>query len=228
MPSQMFVNNGAGAIAANATAGAVTLTLDADALASFPTSIPAGDYYYATLIGYDNEGRENAWEIVQVTARSGSQITVVRAQEGTTALAWDSGTRIEIRLTAATLAKYETSYNYGDHNTQGYLTNVTEAAVTTHQAALSIDFSQIQNFPSYAASGHSHAIADVTGLQAALDSKVGNNTNADFGQITLGASDWTIRVESGDLVFDNGVDVVRFTGSDASIQAAGDVGGGYA
>jgi hypothetical protein len=64
--------------------------------ARFPT-LTASDYFYATLIDTSNN-----LEIVKCTARSTDVLTVVRAQESTTARAYSTGDRIEIRLTAQT------------------------------------------------------------------------------------------------------------------------------
>jgi hypothetical protein len=68
----------------------------------FP-AITGGDYFLMTIVGYDGNGNENAWEIVKVTARSVNVLTVVRAQEGTTALTWANGALCELRVTANSL-----------------------------------------------------------------------------------------------------------------------------
>ena len=66
------------------------------------TGMPAaggGDYFMLRLTNVNTM----AYEIVKVTGLSGTTLTVVRAQEGTTALAFVSGDRAELRLTAGTL-----------------------------------------------------------------------------------------------------------------------------
>lgn len=63
----------------------------------FPT-LGTGEYFYATITSADG-----AQEIVKVTARSGNGMTVVRAQEGTTALPFQIDSRFEMRITAATI-----------------------------------------------------------------------------------------------------------------------------
>lgn len=60
----------------------------------FPT-LGAGDYFYATISSV-----ANAYEVVKVTARSTDVLTIVRAQEGTVALSFPAGSRIELRVTA--------------------------------------------------------------------------------------------------------------------------------
>ena len=52
------------------------------------------DYFYATL-----QGVHNLYEIVKVTARVADTMTIVRAQEGTTALYFPANSRFEIRVT---------------------------------------------------------------------------------------------------------------------------------
>jgi hypothetical protein len=66
----------------------------------FPT-ISAGTYFYATLTDSSNN-----LEIVKVTGRSSDSLTVLRGQEGTTALAYAAGDLIELRITAAVLQNF--------------------------------------------------------------------------------------------------------------------------
>jgi hypothetical protein len=89
-------NNAFGTLAAGINSSATSITLTTGQGARFP-SLGAGDYFYATLIDTSNN-----LEIVKVTARSTDVLTVVRAQESTTARTYSTGDRIEIRLTAQT------------------------------------------------------------------------------------------------------------------------------
>lgn len=98
--AQLFANNAFGVLAGAVNGAAGTLVLVSGHGARFPA--PAGaDYFLATLAALDSNGAESAWEIVRCTARSTDQLTVVRAQEGTTATSWNAGTRIEVRWTKA-------------------------------------------------------------------------------------------------------------------------------
>jgi hypothetical protein len=65
--------------------------------ANFPT-LGAGEYFYATI-----SPTSGASEIVRVTTRTGDVLTVVRAQEGTSAISFTAGSRIELRVTAASV-----------------------------------------------------------------------------------------------------------------------------
>lgn len=91
-----LTNNAFGTLAAGINSSATSITLTTGQGARFPT-LSAGDYFYATLVDTSNN-----LEIVKCTARSTDVLTVVRAQESTTARAYSTGDRIEIRLTAAT------------------------------------------------------------------------------------------------------------------------------
>ena len=64
----------------------------------FPT-ITASDYYFYVTI----EDTTGAKEIVKVTARSGDSMTIERAQEGTSALAFGAGSAVELRVTAQSI-----------------------------------------------------------------------------------------------------------------------------
>ena len=63
---------------------------------NFPT-LAAGDYTYATLAETSTPAN---FEIVKVTAISGSTLTIVRAEQSTTARSFSSGDACELRVTA--------------------------------------------------------------------------------------------------------------------------------
>lgn len=104
--SQLFQNNAESLLADPIVAGDTVITVANGA--GFP-AIAGGDFFMLTLIGLDDSGNENAWEIVKVTARSGNTLTVVRAQEGTAAVGWPGSTRCELRITAGTLGDITTN-----------------------------------------------------------------------------------------------------------------------
>ena len=63
----------------------------------FPTPV-TGEYFYATLVATNG-----ALEIVKVMTRVGNSMGITRAQEGTVAQAFAAGSRVEMRITAATI-----------------------------------------------------------------------------------------------------------------------------
>lgn len=93
--TQLFSNNLDTALAAALSDVATSATLSDGSGLNAPTG---GDHEMVTLIAAGNV------EIVKVTARSANVITIVRAQEGTTARAWATGTRVFAGVTAGTLA----------------------------------------------------------------------------------------------------------------------------
>ena len=94
---QLFTNNAASTLASGITDADTSLTLVTGEGARFPT-ITGGDWFMLTLTQL---GTESTWEIVKVTARAGDVLTVVRAQDGTTAAAWSATSKAELRLTAS-------------------------------------------------------------------------------------------------------------------------------
>ena len=88
-------NNAYGTLNAGISNVATTLVLNSGEGSRFPT-LSAGDYFYATLIDTSNN-----LEIVKVTARATDTLTIVRAQDNTTARAFSANDRFELRPTAA-------------------------------------------------------------------------------------------------------------------------------
>lgn len=93
----LFSNNASATLASSITTASTTITVTTGAGAQFP-GIVAGNYFYATLTDSSNN-----LEIVKVTARTADVLTVVRAQEGTTARAYAAADKIELRITTAGL-----------------------------------------------------------------------------------------------------------------------------
>ena len=100
--TQLFANNAASELASAVASGAVSLTLKTGDGAKFPTP-SGGDFFLVTL--YQKVGQDEInHEIVKCTARAGDVLTVVRAQEGTTARAFSVGDPVELRLTAGSMS----------------------------------------------------------------------------------------------------------------------------
>lgn len=94
----LFTNNASTTLAAGITNVATSITVATGQGALFPT-ITGSNFFYATLAN-----TSNVLEIVKVTARSGDVMTVTRGQDGTTATAYSTGDKFELRPTAAALA----------------------------------------------------------------------------------------------------------------------------
>jgi hypothetical protein len=101
MGTPLFTNNAATGLVAPITNSATTLTVNGGSGSLFP-SPTGGNYFMITLISASTGNME----IVQCTARSGDTFTIVRAQEGTTALAFAIGDAVQLRITAGSLASF--------------------------------------------------------------------------------------------------------------------------
>lgn len=91
-------NNASGTLATAISASDTGIVLTTGNGASFP-ALGATDYFYATL-----ESTGGTFEVIKVTVRSGDSMTVVRAQEGSTANSFAAGARFELRVTAQSVA----------------------------------------------------------------------------------------------------------------------------
>jgi len=87
--------NNAASIIPNAVAsGDTTVVVSTGDGAKFPI-LGVDDYYFMTIIDTNNN-----FEIVKVTARTDDIMTIVRAQENTTAMPFPANSRAELRVTA--------------------------------------------------------------------------------------------------------------------------------
>jgi hypothetical protein len=93
-------NNASGTLATAISASDTGIVLTTGNGASFP-ALGATDYFYATL-----ESTGGTFEVIKVTVRSGDSMTVVRAQEGSIANSFAAGSRIELRVTGASVTDF--------------------------------------------------------------------------------------------------------------------------
>lgn len=151
MARQKFSNNGSSKLAGSLTTIATSLSVTATEGAEFPT-LGAGDWFQATLVKL--VGGLPVVEVVRVTARTGDNMTILRAQEGTLATTFSAGDVIELRPTAGGLdnmAQTEGNNTYtgsntfsgpttvpsqtsGDNSTKAANTAYVDAAVNTRAA----------------------------------------------------------------------------------------------
>lgn len=95
--AQKFANNAVSKLAAPILATDLSCSVTPGDGAKFPT-LSGGDYFMATLVKSTGD-----LEIVKVTALATDTLTIVRAQEGTAAIAFSAGDRIEARLTKGSI-----------------------------------------------------------------------------------------------------------------------------
>lgn len=101
MTAYVFANNVSTTLAASASSSSTTLTLTSNT--NLPSSIPSGSYFALTLL---DSATRSVIEIVYATAVSGSNVTVLRGQEGTGAQNWSAGDYIYASDTAGILSSF--------------------------------------------------------------------------------------------------------------------------
>jgi hypothetical protein len=99
-------NNATSLLASAITSTDTTVVVSSGTGGLFP-SLGASDYFYATL-----SSSSGYQEIVKVTARADDTMTVLRAQESTTALPFPTGSRFEIRVTVQNILSNITDLDY--------------------------------------------------------------------------------------------------------------------
>lgn len=103
-------NNASGLLALAISDSATSLSLETGHGSRFP-ALGAGDYFPITVVRASDPSQ---FEIMRCTARTQDTLTVERAQEGTSALAFDPGDVVELRLTAGTLEEHFPQMEEGD------------------------------------------------------------------------------------------------------------------
>lgn len=99
MAKILFANNATTTLATSMSNTVTNLDVVTGTGSLFPSiGSDSGDYFYITIV--DKKGQ---FEIVKVINRVEDKFTVIRAQEGTKALAFDSGSQVEQRITAGAL-----------------------------------------------------------------------------------------------------------------------------
>jgi hypothetical protein len=120
-------NNATSTITTAISASDVGLAVAAGTGSLFPT-LGASDYFYATLVS-----SSGTYEVIKVTARVSDTMVIVRAQEGTTAQSFASGSRFELRVTAASI---QDMLDYHDQASEISFAPTGSVSATDVQAAI--------------------------------------------------------------------------------------------
>ena len=185
-------NNATSTITTAISASDVGLAVAAGTGSLFPT-LGAGDYFYATLVSAGG-----TYEVIKVTVRAGDTMTIVRAQEGTTAQSFASGSRIEVRVTAASI---QDMLDYHDQASEISFTPTGGISSTDVQAAIAELDSEAAKSAALAASGGSALVGFLQAGSGAVtrtgQSKLRDVVNAkDFGAVGDGVADDTVALQA--------------------------------
>jgi hypothetical protein len=159
--SVKYTNNATTTLSAGINASVTSIGVAS--VAKFP-SISGSDYYYATIANTNN----TTIEVIKVTSASGTTLTVVRGQDGTTAQSFASGDNFQIRVTAATLesaTQSDVSITGGSVATS----TITDATASAKGLATS---TQITKLDAIEASADVTDTTNVTSAGALMDSEL--------------------------------------------------------
>jgi hypothetical protein len=112
---------------------AITDTDTTMTVGTAPAALAAGDYYRLQLSLRNAQGVLTKQEFVDVTAITGNDLTITRAAEGSTALAWDAGARVELVETAETFNNFDPS-SYLTEEITRYRETIATATTTIDRA----------------------------------------------------------------------------------------------
>jgi len=105
---QLFTNNASSRLVAGISNVSLSMQIAAGDGMKFPN--PTGGDFFLVTLSKISSGIETAVEIVKVTARATDVFTIVRAQEGTTAIAFLEADWVQLRMTAASATAAEAHY----------------------------------------------------------------------------------------------------------------------
>ena len=209
-----FTNNATTTLASGITNVATSLTVASGGGAKFPT-LTGGDVFYATLA---NSG--GSVEIVQVTARSTDTFTIVRGQDGTTALAWTTGDKVELRPIAGVLAAMVQTSNLPT-STVTSATAGTNMTVSSATGAVTFNASSYPLTSGTAVASTSGTSIDFTGIP----SWVKRITVMFNGVSSNSSSLYLIQIGSGSIVtsgyFGNTTQISNSVGTGSANSTAG-------
>lgn len=169
--TQLFANNITGVLTSGVSNSDTSVTLNDASLMPSPTG---SDYFLLTLYGLNSNGQENAWEILKVTARSSNVLTVVRGQEGTTAVSWGASSTCQMRATGGAFSAKEDAAN--KDATGGY------AGLTLFKLNLKNPANTITSwFTTAATAARTWTMPDKEGTVAMLSDITGTNSGTNTG-----------------------------------------------
>ena len=155
----LVANNATSYLAGTLTAVATSLTVSSGSGTLFPT-ISGSDVFYVTLTNTSNQN-----EIVKVTAKATDTFTIVRAQDGTSALAFAIGDKVELRVIKVVFDDKASLTN--DQTFSGVNTFTTPIATTSGGTGLSSLGTGVATFLGTPSSANlASAVTDETGSGA--------------------------------------------------------------
>jgi hypothetical protein len=204
--ARLYANNYTSTLSAAITNSATTLVVSND---SGLPSISGSDYYYLTLVS------GGTVEIVKVTDDTSSPtLTVVRAQEGTSGVAWAAGSIISLRPTAES---FSDGVFGGGSSTDNAIArwDGTDGTTLQDSSVLIDDSDNITGAASFQMND-SASLTLGTGSDATVQY---DGTDLLINPRAVGSGD--LELSAGDLRLNDSQNLVLGTGEDATIQYDG-------
>jgi hypothetical protein len=137
---QLFANDALTTLGSSLSSGATTMTVSTGTGALYPSPNPSLGQFFLMTLWAAGSATLSPNEIVAVTNRSGDTMIIVRAQEGTTALAWSAGDNAQNLNTAGTMAnlaqQVDVQQQAGNEATEGGSANA--GTITLSPAPVSL------------------------------------------------------------------------------------------
>lgn len=130
----------------------------------FP-ALSAGEYFYATLVS-----PAGTTEIIKVTARVSNSLTVVRAQDGSSAASFQVGSLVEMRVNAASVDDLVRAPVVNTFTGTGAITVFTLSVPVNAQNATDVHIDGVYQYKStYTVSGTTLTFSEAPPLNAAIE-----------------------------------------------------------
>ena len=159
----IILKNNASSTLATAITASDTAIVVADG-SQFP-ALSAGEYFYATLVS-----PAGTTEIIKVTARVSNSLTVVRAQDGSSANSFQVGALVDMRVNAASVDDLVRAPAVNTFTGDGATTVFTLSVPAGTQGATDIHIDGVYQYKNtYTVSGTTLTFSEAPPLNAAIE-----------------------------------------------------------